>query len=437
MSCLVDIVSKTDEVVAELIRRETAYEGSTIRLIPSENYASDAVAAATGSIFHNKYSEGYPHQWKKGELIQENGRYYQGQEYTNALENTAKQRALQFFVPGKESDYHANVQPLSGAPANFAVLNAFLEPGDTLMGLSLDYGGHLTHGHKVNITAKYFKAVQYPLGSDCLLDYDLIRRMALESKPKVIICGATAYPRIIDFAKFGEIAREVGAILVADVAHISGIVATGVHPSPFPHADVMTTTTHKMLRGPRGALIVCKKEFGPQIDRSVFPAIQGGPHMATVAGIAVALKEALTPEYRDYTKQIVINARRLAERLNELGFTLFTGGTDNHLLLVDVTKGANGIEGKSGIWFAETLEKAGIVLNKNAVPGDLKPWNPSGIRLGTPAVTTLGMKEREMEQIADWIAAVGKSGGDQTAIAKIRQEVADLMKAFPIPCADL
>jgi glycine hydroxymethyltransferase len=433
MNRLIEDIACGDTEVAALIQEELGYQASSLRLIPSENYVSAAVAAATASAFGNKYSEGYPHKWKQGRRVLENGRYYNGQQCSNPLENLAIQRCLQLFVPGQEGDYHANVQPLSGAPANLAVLNAFLEVGDTFMGLSLDYGGHLTHGHKVSVTSKFFKAVQYQLDSNGLLDCEAIRKMALEHRPKLIICGATAYPRVIDFAAFGEIARSVGAVLVADISHISGLVATGCHPHPFPHADVITSTTHKILRGPRGALIVCKKEFGPAIDRSVFPGLQGGPHMNAIAGIAIALKEALNPSYRDYARQVIANASFLAERLCEQGFHLVSGGTDTHLVLIDVTKGSNALCAPNGTAVADAAERAGLIINKNTVPGDAKPWNPSGVRVGTPAVTTLGMKEKEMELAAAWLAKAAAGRDDAAVLAVIRSEVADLMRRFPPP----
>lgn len=426
-------ISDVDPEVNSLINEEKVRQSQVIRLIPSENYASRAVAQATGSIFGNKYSEGYPYKWKEGVRTNENGRYYQGQVNTNALERLAIDRCLKFFAPGQESQYHANLQPLSGAPANLAVLNALLDVGDTFMGLSLDYGGHLTHGHKVNATSKFFKAVQYPLGKGDLLDFDIIRKLALEHRPKLLIAGITSYPRRVEFAEFAKIAKEVGAILMADVAHISGLVATGCHPHPLPHADVVTTTTHKILRGPRGGLIVCKRELGPAIDRSVFPGLQGGPHMNTLAGIAVALHEALQPSYRSYCQQVVRNASTLAESLVKHGFHLVTGGTDNHMVVIDMTKGAEELRSENGSVFAEQLEVAGIVLNKNSVPGDAKPWIPSGIRLGTPSITTIGMKEPEMVQLADWIAAAARAKGDQGALVKIRGEVTAAMKRFPIP----
>lgn len=428
-----NLIEQFDPEVAQLISQEWEKQATDIRLIASENYETALVQAAYENPFGNKYSEGYPHKWKAGEKLNENGRYYNGQENANRLEQLTIQRALQLFAPGKEHEYHANVQPLSGAPANLAVLNAFLEDGDTFMGMSLDYGGHLTHGHKVSVTSKFFNAVQYPLGANNILDYDAIRDLALEYRPKLIICGATAYARTIDFKAFGEIAKEVGALLVADISHISGLVCTGQHPHPFPHADIITTTTHKILRGPRGALIVCRKELGPAIDKSVFPGLQGGPHMNAICALAVALKDALSPEYTEYAKQVIKNAKVLAEQLSAGGFNLVSGGTDNHMILVDAKRSAPEVAISNGSIFADMAENARIVFNKNAVPGDEKPWVPSGIRIGTPAVTTLGMKEAQMVQIANWIIKIAQTKGAPEVTSEIGAEVKSLMKGFPVP----
>lgn len=429
---LVDLKT-IDPEIFELCSKETEKQRRDIRLIASENYASRAVKEASASNFGNKYSEGYPYKWKDGERTTENGRYYQGQEFTNRLELLAIERALKLFTPGVESLYHANLQPLSGAPANFAVLNAFLNPGDRLLGLSLDYGGHLTHGHKVNATAKFFAATQFPLGAGDLLDYDIIRKCALDSKPKVMIIGTTSYPRAIDFSILGSIAKEVGAILVADIAHISGLVAMGLLPHPFPHADVITMTTHKILRGPRGGLILCKKELGPAIDRSVFPALQGGPHMHIIAGIAVALHEALQPSYRSYSEQVIRNAKALADSMLANGFNLVSGGTDSHMVVSNIVKSAERLAGLDGAKYSEACERAGLVFNKNAVPGDAKPWIPSGIRLGTPSVTTIGMREGEMKQIADWLARVAEAKGGEAITSQVRKETLELMGQFECP----
>jgi glycine hydroxymethyltransferase len=427
------ILSNDDREIFDIIQKEWKRQSSHIRLIASENYQTPAVMAAYNNPFVNKYSEGYSYKWKQGEKIDQNGRYYNGQEYTNQLENLAIRRLLDLFTPGQADQYHANIQPLSGSPANFAVLNAFLEQSDTFMGMSLDYGGHLTHGHKVNVTSKFFNAIQYPLGKDNLLDYDLIRDLAKKHSPKLIICGATAYARTIDFEKFGKIAKEIDAILVADISHISGLVATGEHPHPFPHADVITSTTHKVLRGPRGGVIICKKEYGQAVDRSVFPGLQGGPHMNTICALAVALKEASTSDYRKYTTQVCINARTLAERLQENGFNLIGGGTDNHMVLVDIKQSAEDVQVENGAVMSDIAEKANIVFNKNAVPGDAKPWLPSGIRIGTPAVTTLGMAQKEMIQIADWITEIAKAKGSDHVTKNIQNQVVELMQSFPIP----
>ncbi len=431
LSGIIDVVSDVDMDVAQLIAAENKRQSETIPLIPSENIVSSAVAAALSSCFTNKYAEGYPHKWtKEGECLPANGRYYQGQANTNQLEQLLIDRALELFVPNEKEKYHANVQPLSGAPANLAVLSAFLEPGDTLMGLALDNGGHLTHGHKVNLTGKFFKAVQYGLNEQGLLDYDAIEKMAMENKPKIIICGATAYPLTIDFARFGEIAKKCGALLMADVSHIAGLIAGGAHPSCFPYADIMTTTTHKTLRGPRAGLIICKKELGAKIDKALFPGLQGGPHMNTIAALAVALKEALTPEFKEYAHQIIINAQTLAKDLKSAGFKLIGNGTENHLILMDVVHSDGAVKVSDASQFAEDLETAHLVANKNAVPGDLKPWIPSGIRLGTPAVTTLGMKETEMHKIASFIIRVANAKGDKATLEKIGEEVTTFVAPY-------
>ncbi len=427
-------VRRADPETADILAAESARQQSTICLIPSENYASTAVSAALSSTLTNKYAEGYPHLWTNGDRVERNGRYYQGQANTNAVERLAIRRALALFTPDPEN-YHANVQPLSGAPANLAVLHAILQPGDVFMGLKLAHGGHLTHGHHVTVTGEYYNAVQYGLDETGAIDYDELERVALSSQPKLIFCGATAYPLQIDFARIGSIARRVGAVLVADVAHIAGLCVTGLHPHPFPHADIVTTTTHKILRGPRGGLIVSKKQFGPAIDRSVFPGLQGGPHMNAIAAIAVALKEAASDAYRAYAAQVVANARELAEGLLHEGFRLVGGRTENHLLLLDVVNGTNGCRAKNGSYLAAQWEKAGLVANKNPIPGDAKAWLPSGIRVGTPAVTTLGMKESEMRQIARWMADATRHADDDGHLEVIARQVAQLMAAFVPPTA--
>jgi len=422
-------VSEVDVDVAEILEKERKRQSETICLIPSENYVSSAVAAALASPFTNKYSEGYPYLWKNGEREAKNGRYYQGQECTNQIEVLAIERALTLFTD-TPSLYHANVQPLSGAPANLAVLSALLSPGDTFMGLSLDDGGHLTHGHKVSITSKLYRAEQYHLNAEGSLDYDAIYELAQKTNPKLIICGATAYPLTIDFKKFGEIAKSVNALLMADIAHIAGLCVAGVHPHPFPHADVVTSTTHKSLCGPRSGIIICKKELGQKIDTAVFPGLQGGPHMNVVAAMAVAFKEALEPSFKDYAQQIVKNAKVLAEALKVAGFRLIGGKTENHLILIDVVNSQKDVSSSNGNEYAANLEEGGIIANKNAIPGDAKPWVPSGVRIGTPAVTSLGMKEKEMEQLASFMIEIAKAKGNKDIFRKIRIQVKEFMQPF-------
>ncbi len=403
-----------DPEIADLIAREERYQQETLRLIPSENYVSAAVLAATGSILTNKYSEGYPGR-----------RYYEGQKYVDQIERIAVRRACELF--GTE---HANVQPYSGSPANMAACYAVLKPGDTILGLSLPFGGHLTHGWSVNFSGMLYRSVQYTLDpATQRLDMDQIRDLAKRERPKAIFCGGTAYPRIWDFEAFGQIAREVGAVLIADIAHIAGLVAAGVHPSPVPHAPIVTTTTHKTLRGPRGAMILAARKFAAAVDRAVFPTLQGGPHNHTTAAIAVALKEASTEEFKKYARQVVANARALAGALLEKGYKLVSGGTDNHLLLVDLTD--SGITGKTA---AQALSRAGIICNYNTVPFDKRtPFDPSGIRMGTPAVTSRGMTEKDMLLIADWIDRVLKNAGESRILRKIREEVREFCRSFPTP----
>jgi glycine hydroxymethyltransferase len=410
----VEELRRTDPEIYRLIKEEERYEFDSVRLIPSENYVSKAVLEATGSILTNKYSEGYAGK-----------RYYEGQRYIDQVETLAVERAKALF--GVE---HANVQPYSGSPANLAVYFGMLKPGDKIMGLALPHGGHLTHGWNVSITGVFWNAVQYPVDRETQrIDYDALREMARRERPRMIVCGATAYPRQLDFSAFGEIAREIGAYLLADVSHIAGLIVGGAHPSPVPYADVVTTTTHKTLRGPRGALIMCKEEFAGQIDRAVFPGLQGGPHNHTTAAIAVALKEAASPEFRDYAHQIVRNARALAEELLARGFNLVSGGTDNHLILVDLTN--RKVIGKKA---ARALDAAGIVCNYNTVPYDpRKPFSPSGIRLGTPAVTSRGMKEAEMKQIGRWIDEVITHVDDETTLERVAGEVREMCGRFPAP----
>lgn len=406
-----------DSEVFNLVRSEESYQRSTIRLIASENYTSRAVLEACGTVFQNKYSEGYP-----------GARFYQGQINCDALERLAIDRAKALF--GAE---HANVQPYSGSPANLAVYLAFAKPGDTILGLNLSHGGHLTHGSKASVTGKWFNAVHYNLNPDTgLLDYDEIRRLALEHRPKLLIAGHSAYPRQLDFAKFRKIADESGAILFVDMAHFAGLVAGGAHPNPVPFADVVTTTTHKTLRGPRGAMILCKEVHAKAIDKAVFPGLQGGPHNSTTGGIAVALKEAANPAFKEYAHAVVANAKALAAKLSARGFKLVSGGTDNHLILIDLTN--KGITGKE---MATALEAAGIVLNYNTVPGETRPaFDPSGIRLGTPSVTSRGFGVGEMKRIAEWMDTVASDAKNTEKLASIARDVAALCSGFPVPGID-
>ena len=408
--------SAADSEVAALIAAEERRQHETLCLIPSENHVSPGVLAASGSVFSNKYSEGYPAR-----------RYYEGNSVVDSIEILAASRAEQLF--GVD---HANVQPYSGSPANLAVYAAFVEPGDTVMGMALDAGGHLTHGHGVSVTGKWFRAVRYGVRRDTgTVDMDEVRSIALRERPKLIWCGGTAIPRIIDFEGFASVADEVGAVLAADVAHVAGLIAGSVHPSPVGHAGAISTTTHKTLRGPRGAMVMCDSEHASAIDRAVFPGLQGGPHDNTTAAIAVALHEAALPGFAGYAAAIVENAKALGAALAARGFDLVSGGTDNHLLLVDLT--AKGVSGGPA---AEALDRAGIVCNRNAIPFDpRKPMDPSGIRLGTPAVTTRGLGVTHMEAIAGWIdAGVDAAGrGDEGALARIRGEVRELALAFPPP----
>jgi glycine hydroxymethyltransferase len=406
----------TDPQVADLVAVEAERQRDSIRLIASENYVSRAVLEATGTMLTNKYSEGYPGR-----------RYYEGQQVIDRVETLAIERAKALF--GVE---HANVQPYSGSPANLAVYLAFLAPGETVMGMALPMGGHLTHGWSVSATGRWFRAVQYGVRKETgRVDMDEVRDLALAERPKVIFCGGTAIPRTIDFPAFASIAREVGAVLVADIAHIAGLVAGGAHPSPVGHADVISTTTHKTLRGPRGAMLMTTAEHAKAIDKAVFPGLQGGPHNHTTAAIAVALKEASTPEFADYAQAIVANAKALAEGLTSRGFDLVSGGTDNHLLLVDLESKA--IPGKQA---AKALDRAGIELNYNTVPFDpRKPFDPSGIRIGTAAVTSRGMGTADMDRVAGWIEVVvaAEAAGDESAVEKVAAEVHAFTRGFPVP----
>jgi len=407
-------LASADPEIARLIAAEERRQADKIRLIPSENYVSRAVLEATGSVLTNKYSEGYPGR-----------RYYEGQQNIDPIEEIALERATSLF--GAE---HANVQPYSGSPCNLAVYLAFLQPGDTVMGMALPAGGHLTHGWNVSITGRYFRSVQYGVRRDTgTIDYDQVREIARQEKPKLIWAGGTAIPRIIDFNAFAEIAKEVGAIFAADVAHIAGLIAGGAHPSPVPVADVDTTTTHKTLRGPRGAMFVSKEEHAKALDKAVFPGLQGGPHNHITAAIAVALKEAAQPEFKTYAAGIVANAKALAAALLERGYDLVSGGTDNHLILIDLT--SKNVSGKIA---AQALDRAGIELNYNTVPFDpRKPFDPSGIRLGTPSVTTRGMSEADMARIAEWMDRVIAAPEDTALGERTAAEVAEFCRAYPAP----
>lgn len=407
-------LQQTDPEIYSLIQAEERYEFETVRLIPSENYASTAVMQALGSVLGNKYSEGYPGK-----------RYYEGQRNIDQVENLVKERAQALF--GMD---HANVQPYSGSPANMAVYYALLEPGETIMGMSLPHGGHLTHGWEVSFSSRFYRSVQYVVDpKNHLIDYDAVRDLARRERPRIIVSGATAYPREFDFKAFGEIAREVDAYFLADIAHIAGLIVAGVHQDPAPYADVITTTTHKTMRGPRGAMILCREEFAQRIDRAVFPALQGGPHNHTTAAIGVCLKEAATEEFREYGRQIVSNAKVLASELLERGFSTISGGTDNHLILIDLTN--KGVFGKKA---ARALDRAGIVTNYNTVPYDpRRPFSPSGLRIGTPAVTSRGMKEEEMRQIAAWMDQVVANVEDEDVLERVNREVRDLCLTYPAP----
>lgn len=411
MSIKYNHIKAQDEAVYKAIRGETARQKNTIELIASENFVSPAVLEAVGSVLTNKYAEGYPGK-----------RYYGGCKYVDVVEQLAIDRLKQIY--GCE---HANVQPHSGASANFAVYFALLSPGDTILGMNLSHGGHLTHGSPVNVSGKYFNVAAYGVDSTSgRIDYDEVQRIAEESRPKIIVAGASAYPRVIDFARFREIADSVGAYLMVDMAHIAGLVAAGLHPSPVPYADVVTSTTHKTLRGPRGGIILCKESLAKAIDKAIFPGTQGGPLEHVIAGKAVAFGEALKPEFAAYQRQIVSNAQALADRLMANGIKLVSGGTDNHLMLLDFT----GTD-ITGLEVEQNLERAGITVNKNTVPGEQrKPSVTSGIRVGTPSVTTRGMTEIEMTSIADMITSIVNDG--KSAIPAVKKQVAELVKRFPL-----
>lgn len=405
-----------DPELAALVSAEERLQAETLRLIPSENYVSSAVLEATGTVLQNKYSEGYAGR-----------RYYEGQQKIDLVETLAVERAKALF--GVD---HANVQPYSGSPANLAVYLAFAEPGDTVMGMALPMGGHLTHGWGVSVTGRWFRGVQYGVRADnALIDFDQVRDLARKERPKLIFCGGTALPRTIDFAAFAAIAHEIDAVLVADIAHIAGLVAGGAHPSPVPYADVVSTTTHKTLRGPRGAMLMSRASHAKALDKAVFPGLQGGPHNHTTAAIAVTLHEAAQPSFRDYAHAVVANAKALAEHLLARGFDLVSGGTDNHLILMDLTP--KQVPGKVA---AKALDRAGIVVNHNTVPFDpRKPFDPSGVRIGTPSLTSRGLTPSHMAQVAEWIdrGVTAAGAADEAALIKIRTEVAGLMADHPAP----
>src|SRR5205814_1583383 len=406
-------LAQADSEVAAAVDHETLRQHEGLEMIASENFVSEAVLEAAGSIFTNKYAEGYPGR-----------RYYGGCEYTDVVENLARDRAKQIF--GAE---HANVQPHSGSSANMEAYAAVLQPGDTILGLNLAHGGHLTHGHHLNFSGKTYKIVPYGVTKETeTVDNDDLEKLAEKENPKLIFGGGSAYPRIIDFARMRQIADKVGALYLVDMAHFAGLVAGGVHPSPIPHAHVVTTTTHKTLRGPRSGLILCRQEFAAGIDRSVFPGQQGGPLMHIVAAKAVAFKEALQPEFAAYAQQVVTNAKVLAEAIANEGYRIVSGGTDTHVILIDVfQKGMFGSEAE------QALGEAGITVNKNAIPYDTNPpMKPSGIRIGTPALTTRGMKEAEMRQVGRWISEVLHQRTDSSVLGKIRKQVLQLAEAFPL-----
>src|SRR5450755_1259203 len=406
-------LDSVDAPIADLLREEATRQATGLELIPSENLVSEAVLEAMGSIFTNKYAEGYPGK-----------RYYGGCEYADKVEQLAIDRSKELF--GAE---HANVQAHSGTSANVAVYMSALQPGDTVLGMNLAHGGHFTHGHPLNFSGRMYKFIAYGVRKeDERIDYDEIEKLAHEHKPKMIVAGAGAYSRIIDFERISKIAKSVGALFFVDMAHIAGLVAAGIHPSPVPHADFVSTTTHKTLRGPRGGLVLCRAAFATELDKLTFPGTQGGPLVHTIAATAVCLKEAMEPSFRDYQKQVALNAKALAASVAKQGFRIVTGGTDNHLFLVDIhSRGVTGTDAE------KALDRAGITVNKNAIPFDpLPPMKAGGIRLGTPSVTTRGMREAEMEQIGVWIADVLSHIGDAPVEQRVRQQVAELANRFPI-----
>jgi glycine hydroxymethyltransferase len=411
-------LARTDPEVAEAIRNETERQGRQLEMIASENFVSEAVLEALGTVLTNKYAEGYPGR-----------RYYGGCEFVDVAESLAITRAKALF--GAD---HANVQPHSGAQANTAVYMTACKPGDTILGMNLSHGGHLTHGHPLNFSGKYFNVVAYGVRKDDeRIDYEELKRLAVEHKPKLIVVGASAYPRIIDFEAVRRAADASGALIMADIAHIAGLVAVGLHPSPVPHCEFVTTTTHKTLRGPRGGLVLCREPWAKEVDKAVFPGVQGGPLMHVIAAKAVAFKEALTPEWMAYQRQIVANAAALAKGLQGEGWRLVSGGTDNHLMLVDVF--AKGITGKVA---EKALDKAGITANKNTIPFDTNsPMVASGIRLGTPALTTRGMKEAEMGEVAKLVSRALHAVENETELAEVRREVRRICERFPLYAARL
>jgi glycine hydroxymethyltransferase len=402
-----------DPQIADLLREEARRQATGLELIPSENLVSEAVLEAMGSIFTNKYAEGYPGK-----------RYYGGCEYADKVEQLAIDRAKELFAAD-----HANVQAHSGTSANVAVYMSVLKPGDTVLGMALAHGGHLTHGHPLNFSGRMYKFVEYHVCQDSeRIDYEEIEKLAQEHKPKMIVAGASAYSRIIDFERIARAAKAVDALFFVDMAHIAGLVAAGVHPSPLPHADIVSTTTHKTLRGPRGGMVLCKAAFAKEIDKLTFPGTQGGPLVHTIAAKAVCLKEAMEPSFREYQKQVAANAKALAAALTQAGFRVVAGGTDNHVFLVDVhSRGVTGSDAE------KALDRAGITVNKNAIPFDpLPPMKAGGIRLGSPSVTTRGMKEPEMALVGGWVAEVVDHIGDAAVEQKVRKQVADLAARFPI-----
>ena len=406
-------LKETDPEIFSLIGKELSRQSGQLEMIASENFASPAVMEAEGSILMNKYAEGYPGR-----------RYYGGCEFVDQVETLAIERLKVLF--GAE---YANVQPHSGTQANMGVYFAVLEPGDTILSMNLAHGGHLSHGSPVNFSGRLYKVVHYGVSRETeTIDYEEVRRLALEHRPRMIVAGASAYPRIIDFEAFRLIADEVGAYLMVDMAHIAGLVAAGIHPSPVPYAEFVTSTTHKTMRGPRGGFILARERFAKIIDKTIFPGIQGGPHMNVIAAKAVCFKEALAPEFKTYQQQVVANARALAQVLKDAGFRLISGGTDNHLILVDLTG-----QGLTGAEAEEALERAGITVNKNAIPFDpLPPKITSGIRIGTPAVTTRGLREKEIEQVGEWIVAVLRDHQNESLLKDIRRKVSKLCEEFPL-----